>query len=552
MNLREFVAKLSLNVNPSGFKAADEFFGKLKKTMLSVQSIGDIVGLALNAAQGAVERLGAAFDAMGDQATGLQRTAALAGTTSAELQGLEGAVSRFGITGEGLKGTLTGLMGKMYAITTGSADAVMAFGRLGVSVRAVGGGFKPVTEVLDQALEKLSKIKDPIMRFGKAATLGLQEYLPALEDGIEGFRKLQQKVRDFSAELSGDDITAVKKYKGVLADLKLVMEGLRNNALGPLYDLFGRVGDRVTKFIQADKGAAFKEVRAGFGQFTFLEESITKLIITGYKLLPTLTLIVRGLAGVFKVVGTITDAIIDFIRWMYEVPEVGNALTLLGFAVFAAWFPMLALFAAIFLVAEDFIVFFKGGNSAIGMALQGLIKWLAQVEKGGGVMGGLAKAILDAFKYISSGRLLTDWNDLINGVKLAWDNFFKWIDEKFSLSSVRKFGNKLFEQGAKLEKAITGKNSLYAAPSVYQGLNAEIDAATRGKSPTTPVATHVPGFYNPYANRPREVYRDGTTVNATFNIDGAKDPKQVASEVFNKYDELSEDTLMTLNQGDPR
>lgn len=555
MNLREFVAKLGLQVNPTGFKAADELFGKLRKTMLQVQTIGGAVGLAFEVAQGAAQRLGAAFAEMGDQATHLQRTAALAGTTSAELQGLEGALSRVGISGESLKGTLTGLMAKMYDTTTGSVGAVMAFSRLGVSIRQVGGGFKPVTEVLDQALEKLAKIKDPIMRFGKAAAVGLSEYLPAIENGIEGFRKLQNKVRDFSAELSGDDIAAVKAYKAAMADVGLFMQGLRNNTLGPFYDLFAKVGERVSKFIQADKGNTLRDLRQSFGQFGSLADPIAKIIEFGFKLLPMLGMLTRFLAGVGRVIGVVTDGIIGFLEWMYKVPEVGNGLTLLGLAVFAAWFPMLALFAAIFLVAEDFIVFFKGGNSAIGMALQGLIKWMAAVEKGGGVMGGLATAILNAFKYISSGRLLTDWNDLIGGIKLAWENFFKWIDEKFSLSSVRKFGNKLFEMGARVERvALGGKNVAYHSPEFYQNLNKDIDRAGGKPVGTTPIERHIASGAGLVSRQPT-VYRDGkiAQVNAQFYIDGAKDPKQVASEVFEKYDELAEDTLVSLNQsGNPR
>lgn len=445
-----------------------------------------------------------AFDQVGGLAGQLGHAARAGGGTTQEFQGLAHTVSRAGISMEQLGATLQDIRAKQYA-TKFSTEANFAFQQLGVGVRDASGKFKAADVFLEQAVEKLISIRDPAERTGRAlATVGqtgldLANYFS--DKGIDAFRAYRREVKELGAELSTTDVQAVAGYRFELSRLQLVAQGFRNAVAGPLHQALGAVSGQFADWLRTVQGP----LRAG------LRQAVTSLAGLGpvllsigqglVKLLPLFGVLVQFLGAVGTVAGTVAAGVLSLVDGLSSMGETGAAV---AFGLFAAFFPMLALFAGIVLIIEDLIVFGRGGKSLFGDALEGFQKWKKDVLGGNqsdpywlrfvkelavllfdeipGGLAGFINLLTEAFVVVG-----TKAKELWEAVAASFREIGQWWDERGKdIAAVKG----VFSQAGG------------AVAEVFRGNAASINA-TRAPTLTQPVSPYDPAALEKFLATPQ-------------------------------------------------
>ena len=471
-------------------KLASEGLPGLGQGLQAIVS-GDIVGGIRSVGSAFAE----AFTQVGQLAGQLSGLASLTGSTSAQMQGLAHAAGLAGVDIGSLKGELTGLSARMYSVTTGSVDAILAFSRLGVAVGKSGGGFRSATDVYDDVVAKLIAIKDPVERAGKALAVGLPQALETAnrflakggdaEAGVRAYRAAQAEVKSFGATISESTRRAAAEFGDTQAKLGLISQGYRNALVAPLYDAFSVAS---SKFVEISKAQAetTREAYSGMGTAVGkLAPVWTNLKALALSLVPAFGSVVETFAAVASAVGTVAVTVGQGLVNAFNA--LGPTGTALAAGLFASFFPLTALFTGIALVVEDLIVFARGGKSAFGDALAAFGTFKEKLASGDFLGEGafgirFAKQLLNlvlneipaAIEYLASIV-----KDLLGGA-------FKAVES--AIAPVNAFVDKLI---AKIEDvdgqgAISGflRNPFGAPPELI----AQLERAGRlPPSPTAPV-----------------------------------------------------------------
>lgn len=316
-----------------------------------------------------------AFDQVGGLSGELSAAARAGNQSTQEFQATAHAVSRAGVSLQELGATYQRIRSLQYA-TKFSTEANFAIQQLGIGVRDGAGKFKSAEVFLEQAVAKLIDVKDPAERTGKAlATVGqagldLANYFA--DKGIDAFRAYRREVKELGAELSTTDVQAVAGYKFEVSRLQLVLQGFRNAVAGPLYAALGSVGGQFADWLRGVQGPLREGLRAAVATLTKLVPALLAIGQGLVKLLPLFGLLVQFLGAVGYVVGHVIATVFNFLDGLRALGTEGKVA---GLLMFAAFFPMVALFGLIFAVLEDLIRFSQGKSSVFGQLLDGFKKW---------------------------------------------------------------------------------------------------------------------------------------------------------------------------------
>jgi predicted nucleic acid-binding Zn-ribbon protein len=113
-------------------------------------------------------------------------------------------------------------------ITMGKADdngkkAVGAFKNLGININDAGGKLKPTGQLFEEAMTKLSGMKDMTERNIEAQKLfggSYTQLLPILNKGSEGIEELRKRAHTLGFVMSDEGVAAAAKYRKSVNDLK--------------------------------------------------------------------------------------------------------------------------------------------------------------------------------------------------------------------------------------------------------------------------------------------------------------------------------------------
>jgi hypothetical protein len=408
--VRELFAVLGISVDGASFKQADRALANIHGQLVKLnqagakggdagQSVGDgaaggaakaiaaFKSIAVVVAEVAAKVFNAfrdAFTQVASLSSTLGRASRQFGVSAQELQGLGHAVGVAGVSFDSLQGDLSTIQSQMYATTTGSAEAVMAFSRLGISIRKSGGGFKEATKVYDEAIEKLIAIKDPTERAGKAlATVGQSGLDVAnfwADKGIAAFRDARKEVEEFGALLSDEGRRAFSEFSREQSRLGLVGQSFKNAIGEPLAEILADVSKRFVDWIKLQKGEGPNALRKSVSALGNLKEVFLDLLKWGYRLgTQVLPIIVDILNAVGNVVGTVVVAIRDGL--VLALDTLGDVGVAVATGILIAFFPLHALFIGLFLLIEDVIGYTKGYESVTGDAIAAFKKWKEDLFK---------------------------------------------------------------------------------------------------------------------------------------------------------------------------
>jgi hypothetical protein len=309
--------------------------GSLKKAETQLDKIKKLagqVGMAFGAGVlfRGVQRFIEEQRALGDE---LDKTSRSLGTNVEDLQSLQHAAAIAGVKSGELKGGLLAIQKQARDAALGSQTAIMAFSRLGVSVRDSSGGFKSATQLFRESTEGLARMNNVTERSAVAqqlfGTVGARIALIA-KDGTKNFRDLEKEVARLGGGFSAKATKSAAKLTDTLVRLEIA-------------------------------SVSFKSVLAE-------------------KILPVLDDIARGT----------TEAMISFRNLIEDTHILEAALTVLGGVLLKLLIPMVPAIATAVLfgvvltglaiAVEDLIGFFKGSRSVIGEFLQALQDFLRPVD----------------------------------------------------------------------------------------------------------------------------------------------------------------------------
>ncbi len=408
-------------------------FGDVEDFTKKSTQAADALGAAFEAATGPAVGLGKAVaGAFGDAVSSVNRLGGeinnltgLTGAASSTIQGLVHATGLAGVGSDQLGGALAGLQSRMYSATTGSVDAILAFGRLGVSIGGAEGGFRKATDVFDDVVAKLITAKNETERTGKATALGLT---PALEVANRALRRAggnaelaakyykqsKDSVKEFGAELSGPALKALDDYADSTSTLGLYLQGVKNAAAEPLIESTARLSERLSDLVKKQGGPLRESAGKSGEAFAKLVPQFEQFAQLGIKASPALETLSNVLAGALS--GGMIAAASAAKQLEKTFGDLGTGVAVVGGTLFAVFFPVTAAILAAGLAIDDVSGYMRGIPSITGDIIDGWKEFKEEFEFGGTEQPLILRAIYGI-------------GTAIEGISKAWDGFIKRIND---------------------------------------------------------------------------------------------------------------------------
>src|SRR5574343_157879 len=347
--LRELYAIFGVKVDSSQLDRADTaidvLWGKLKAFAPALA--GGAIGAGLVKFAGHVSDIG-------DQ---LDKASIRTGVSTDTLQALAHAADASGSSAETLTNALLQLQDRVGdALTNATGENAKAFGKLGISLRDASGEAKGADELFDDIADRLGKMRSPAEKttavmnlFGRAG----KDLLPMLGEGREGLEKLRREFVQLGGGFSKQAVKVSRDYNDALGRGRTVVKGFQ-----------GAIAER---------------------------------------LLPVMTRLVDG----------VVKASATFLEWVKSSSAIETALGALGIVMAAlavkaaiAAAPIIAVVAALgllFLVVEDLVTLFRGGDSIIGRFMDTLfgagtsVQWVQDMKA---AWEGIVEGIKSSVKWV--------------------------------------------------------------------------------------------------------------------------------------------------------
>lgn len=364
----------------------------------------------------------------------------------AELQGWQYAADQSGVAAGLLTASIVKVQKATADAAAGQGAAASLFRKLGVEAEDTDGKLRPVSGVLSDILTALQGMEDTTARNALLVQMfgdqGLK-LVPLLEEGTEGVAALRAEIAELGIGISGEFAQDAQQFSGDMTRLKLSFRGLMIQGLGPLLPVlidFAKAGTEVMKIVVG----VSREVGGWLRQTKFLHAGLALLTL---KTLPSLvTHLGKAVAGV----GGLRAGFMRLLPFLWKVVA-----------------PLLAI--------EDLFVFFAGGQSVFGEALDAMfgegsaesfrdtiLEILTLLKE-----GEFGEAIKKSFEGVEA-MLNAITEAFMRGMIKLWNLFLKQsgglgkmlgleaIDEDAAIATIRGGQTKPIEEQTAAEKTARG------------------------------------------------------------------------------------------------
>lgn len=385
--IRDLLVKLGVDAGDADkqVEKLDSALSDLKGVMQAVVGVGAaLTGAFVAITVGATN----AADAV---AKGAERT----GLGVEAYQELAHAASQSGVEVEQLEQALVRQNQALLQVEEGAGGAADAYAALGLTQADLVG--LTTDEAFIRTAGALASVADETERLQlTSAIYGLEfgtRLLPMLNAGSEGLEDMAQQARDLGLVMSGEDVDAAVLFSDALDQAWSVVKALRNTiglALLPtLNDWVARLRDWYTANRQVIDSGLSEWVDVLVAGLQSLERAFTAVDAIVQDVLGGWTPIFAAVAAAVAFVGAALTALVALKAWAAIQTIIGVVGTV-GAAVFAKI--VLGIIAAtaavvgLYLAIDDLIVFFQGGDSALG-------RFLDRFREADGILGALARTI---------------------------------------------------------------------------------------------------------------------------------------------------------------
>lgn len=329
--LRELLLEFGISVDDRGLKKADRSILGVVRAAADgfnevTEAAGKIIGVVSDVARFVSETIEAG-GAMAD-------AAAAAGMTTEAYQRLGFIAGLAGVETDALRQAVIRLQrSAIQASRGGSSELGRVYRQLGVNVRDSTGQFKDGVTLFREVGLALNNVTSQTERaalaqevFGRSGA----QLLPIFAGGEEGIARIEARFRELGGGMSGEFVAAADAADDAMSELSLAWTGLRSELVVALIP-------------------AIRDVT------TFLADAIAWLV----RLTRTSAIVEAGLIGIGVALAAIGALL---------APVVIPGFLVLGAIVGAIVLPL----AALVLLVDDLITFFRGGKSVIGRFLDSL------------------------------------------------------------------------------------------------------------------------------------------------------------------------------------
>lgn len=303
--------------------------GMLKIDTQTLETIGTFAALA--AAVVEVEK--ALVDLTLEQSkhatevTNLSRTM---GMTTEAYQEWDYVLKTVGSSAEAAQGDISMLAEKAQDAATGSGEAAELFAQLGIKVKDSQGTFKSQSELFDEVITKLSRMKDETERNAIASKLlgsTGEKIIPLLDKGAAGLEEAKKMAHEFGVVMDEETLAALNDVTLAVNNFDAAGEGLKNTiakGMAPSVENLTQKGtDLFVRLQEAAEGSGILEV---FGALLDVVSALEPLFDVlfgtaedGVPVLQTLALALGVLADALTIVANTIAIVIELFKQLFNL-----------------------------------------------------------------------------------------------------------------------------------------------------------------------------------------------------------------------------------------
>lgn len=432
-----------------GYEFDDE---ELKSFENSLDSVTNGINTLTLAAAGMVTMFAGATVASAAATDELTKQARRINITAAELDAYNFAAEQTIGTNSGVAESLRQLYIRASEAARGTGSAVEAFGILGISVTDSNGRLKDVNMLLGESADALNRLSSEGQRLELADKLGLSQLDLLLRNGSAGISALTQEAMALGTVVDADGVAA-ENFNDQVNRLKRVLTATVRFVSTEVLPVFTDIAESMQMWVQENR----ELIRSRLVQFL----NLVTMALRNFQLI---------LIGIISLKFTVF-----LLRMVAAYKALGAAALLANIKMAAIVIAIAAIIAAIGLLIEDFIVWRRGGESAIGALLAKFPLLNSAVESLGAAMASARSWLTDFFEiffdYLEQARTFTtDFFEI----------FFGYLD-KLRLNTTDAFEaigdaiNSVIEGFGRAQRAVT--SFFDKVGSTYNRVKGLLDAA---------------------------------------------------------------------------
>ena len=261
------------------------------------------------------------------EVTNLSRTM---GMTTEAYQEWDYVLKTVGSSAEAAQGDISMLAEKAQDAATGSGEAAELFAQLGIKVKDSHGAFKSQSELFDEVITKLSRMKDETERNAIASKLlgsTGEKIIPLLDKGAAGLEESKKMAHEFGVVMDEEALAALKDVTLAANDFDEAGEGLKNTiavGMAPAVENLMKKGtDLFVRLQEAAEGSGILEV---FGALLDVVSALEPLFDVlfgtaedGVPVLQTLALALGVLADALTIVANTIAIVIELFKQLFNL-----------------------------------------------------------------------------------------------------------------------------------------------------------------------------------------------------------------------------------------
>ena len=261
------------------------------------------------------------------EVTNLSRTM---GMTTEAYQEWDYVLKTVGSSAEAAQGDISMLAEKAQDAATGSGEAAELFAQLGIKVKDNQGTFKSQSELFDEVITKLSRMKDETERNAIASKLlgsTGEKIIPLLDKGAAGLEEAKKMAHEFGVVMDEETLAALNDVTLAVNNFDAAGEGLKNTiakGMAPSVENLTQKGtDLFVRLQEAAEGSGILEV---FGALLDVVSALEPLFDVlfgtaedGVPVLQTLALALGVLADALTIVANTIAIVIELFKQLFNL-----------------------------------------------------------------------------------------------------------------------------------------------------------------------------------------------------------------------------------------
>jgi hypothetical protein len=389
--IRDLLVRFGIVVKPATKQGLRDLDRQIEATKASMEGLASFAlrlgrGLATGIAAG-VGVISSLAVSTGAHATEVERQAAALNLTRREYQEYLYVTETLGGKANDLADTLLQVNEASVRAQEGSKEMSETFGLIGIRVEDLRGLrpgqlFERIADAVSTTADKQKALAAVSRLLGEEAA---RRFGPAMMKGAAGIRAMRQEAEDLGVVMTDDQLRASIAVADQWRKIRGVAKGLRNEIGAALAPAVLRLTRGLLDWVRANRELLSQRIDTWARRIDAAIETVQALVkaLGGWDV--ALVNLATG-AGFFLVLLNLEKLIVLATNARIAWGFLKGVLVAAGFTGAAAFTPVvlilgtiLGMLGILYLIADDIITFFRGGNSILGDSLDRLERFIPVV-----------------------------------------------------------------------------------------------------------------------------------------------------------------------------